>query len=249
MTSVGVIIPWQQTIDPWRDRALAHVLTWWEDNHPDWPVVVGTMPTDDGPWCKGFAVHQAMASLNTEMIVVADADVICDGTANAVDQISALRVGWAIPHRMVYRLTDTATALLYQDGRIPPVVRAGVVSPDYREIHPGFAGGGLVVLPARLLSDVPIDPRFTGWGQEDQSWARALTMLAGHPWRGRAPLYHLWHEPQPKISVGIGSPEGYALWQRYQGAATLPIMLDLVEEARQALRAPAPNVDLMLPSV
>jgi len=240
MTSVGVIIPWYQTApDQWRDRALAHVLTWWETNYPTWPVILGTTPADDGPWRKGLAVHQALDRLSTEMVVVADADVICDGLTEAVDQISALRVGWAIPHRLVYRLTDTATTLVYQDGRYPPLVRVGVTSPDYREVHSGFAGGGLVVLPTRLLVDVPIDPRFAGWGQEDHSWARALTMIVGHPWRGRAPLYHLWHDPQPKMSLGVGSPEGYALWQRYQTAATLPAMLDLVEEARQALQAMA----------
>lgn len=237
MTSVSVIIPWyKREPDPWRDNALAYVQRWWSVTFPDWPVIIGAMNQEEGPWRKGLAVHRALQKTDADTIVVADADVICTGVREAVDQIAALRCGWAVPHRLVCRLTSDATTLLIQDGRKPADPKRGT-RPDYAEVHQGIIGGGLVVLPRKLLSDIPIDPRFTGWGQEDYSWARALTMLAGHPWRGPAPLLHLWHDPQTTSDPrrGVGSAEGYALWQRYQDAATLPTLLDVVEEAKKAL--------------
>jgi hypothetical protein len=243
VTSVGVIVPWHPCEDHWRERALMHVLGWWEKNHPDWPVALGQLPNPTDPWRKGLAVHRGLAELDTDIVVVCDADVICDGVTEAVEQIVGLRVGWAVPHRMVYRMNTSSTTLLYQDERYPPLVGAGSVSPDYCEVYPGTAAGGLVVLPSRMLRDIPIDPRFVGWGQEDQAWARALTMVAGHPWRGRAPLYHLWHEPQKRMTRGIGSPESLALWTRYEQVPVLPAMLDLVEEARLILADNPPAED------
>jgi hypothetical protein len=236
MSSVGVVIPWyQRDPDPWRDRIFAHVRTWWETAF-SWQVVVGTVTSDEGPWRKGLAVHRGISQLDTEIVVVADADVTCDGVDDAVDQIARLAAGWAIPHRLVCRLTSDATSLLLQDGRYPATpTRTGVTGPGYTEVYSGVSGGGMVVLPRRLLTDVPLDPRFCGWGQEDLAWSRALTMVSGHPWRGRSPLFHLWHEPQQRMSRGVGSQGSHRLWQRYQTASTLPVMLDLVEEARLEL--------------
>jgi len=236
VTSVGVVIPWyQKGPDPWRERALAHVRAWWDTAFPG-RVVLGTISSDDGPWRKGLAVHRGIAELDAEIVVVSDADVICEGVDDAIAQISRFDVGWAIPHRMVCRLTADATTMLLQDNTYPPTpTRTGVTGPHYAEVYPGAPGGGLVVLPRRLLEDVPIDPRFCGWGQEDYAWARALTMIAGHPWRGRFPLFHLFHEPQQRMSRGIGSSDSHRLWQRYHTAPNLPVMLDLIEEARKAL--------------
>lgn len=237
MTSVGVVIPWyERDPDPWRDRILTYVQGWWETNFPHWQVVTGTVHVTEGPWRKGLAVHRGLEKTDADMIVVSDADVTCEGTPEAVEQITRLAAGWAIPHRLVCRLTPESTTMLLQDGRIPPTPRrVGATGPDYEDVYSGAPGGGLVVLPRRLLTDVPIDPRFAGWGQEDYAWARALTLIAGHPWRGRSPLVHLWHTPQPRMSRGVGSPDSNLLWKRYQTTPTLPSMLDLVEEARKAL--------------
>jgi hypothetical protein len=233
MSSVAVVIPWYEgTQDQHRQAALTYVRSWWAVEHPDWEVVTATMDSGEGPWRKGLAVHRGLQQTDAEMIVVADADVTCDGTADAIEQVRDLRTGWAIPHRLVCRLTEQATVILLQEGRYPPTPTRVGTSAAFAEIYPGTAAGGLVVLPRRLLLDVPIDPRFCGWGQEDMAWSRALTMVAGHPWRGRAPLFHLWHTPQDRVSRGVGSTASLALWQRYQGIATLPAMLDLLVECQ-----------------
>lgn len=232
--NVDVLIPWydQPGVDD-RKRVLEFVLNWWHKRHPRWNVIVGSMGSDEGPWRKGLAVRRALQKSSSEIVVVADADVVCDGVEQACDEVQALRTGWAVPHRLVYRMTEDATGMLIGDGRYPPLVAPGVVSPDFGEIYSGKAGGGLVVLPRLMLDEVPIDARFAGWGQEDLSWGRALTMIGGHPWRGLAPLLHLWHQPQDRISRGVGSVDNYDLWQQYQQCGNMPAMLDLVDHARE----------------
>jgi hypothetical protein len=236
--SVAVVIPWYENdgADSMRHQTREFVIDWWRRRHPMWSVVIGSVSADEGQWCKGLAVHRGAQQTHADILVVADADVICGDVREPVAQIETLRSGWAVPHRLVYRMSEDATNMMISDGRQPPLVAPGVVSPDFVEIHTGKAGGGLVVLPHKLLDDVPIDPRFCGWGQEDLSWSRALTMIAGHPWRGTAPLLHLWHEPQGRISRGVGSIESYALWQQYQQASTMPAMLDVVDAARLYLQ-------------
>jgi len=40
--------------------------------------------------------------------------------------------------------------------------------------YPGYPGGGITVLPRSTYTEVPLDLRYEGWGQEDESWAHAL---------------------------------------------------------------------------
>jgi hypothetical protein len=232
--TVSVLIPWYETNDPYRYRALQQVLCWWEAHHPLWDVHVGKCTEADGGWRKGLAVHRALQQSTGQICVVSDADVICPAVGIAIDQVESLRSAWAVPHRRVHRMTEPATTIMIDSGVYPRVPwPEGSIERSYQ----GIPGGGLIVLSRNLLTSVPIDPRFVGWGQEDMSWGHALTMIAGYPWRGDSPLFHLWHPPQGHSSTrrGVGSEAGYALWQRYQGAVTLPMMLDLVGEARRSL--------------
>lgn len=251
--AVSVIIPWllvpeqedKQDSNWWRPAALAHVRDWWDTTHPDWQIIIGTMEESDGKWCKGLAVHRGLQVAAGKTIVVADADVTCDGMEAAVRCVADQHARWAVPHRVVCRLTEESTIVALQGGGYPPPPARLVAGGPYVRVHPGAVGGGMVVLPRGLLEEVPIDPRFRGWGQEDHSWGRALTMIAGHPWRGSAYMFHLWHESRQRDGTGltdaqrrsaaIGSAASYQLWKRYECMATLPDMLALVSEARDTL--------------
>jgi len=81
-----------------------------------------------------------------------------------------------------------------------------------------------------LYEQVPIDPRFVGWGQEDQAWHLALRRIAGMGVRGRADLWHLWHPPQPRLSRQTGSETSAELLHRYQRANTAQAMSALIGE-------------------
>lgn len=172
----------------------------------------------------------AASSSSADVVVVADADVWSDGIHDAVNQVED-GVPWAIPHRGVFRLTEASTARVLAGA---PWEGLQTTEAPYL----GVEGGGLVVIHRALLLSVPLDPRFEGWGQEDESWAIALRTTLGAPWRGKAPLVHLHHPPQSRLSRTRGSEPGWQLRRRYLKAQRDPaVMVALLEEAREHLHA------------
>lgn len=222
---VSVLVPWRETAE--RAPLWAFLRELWAARHPDWQLVEGACP--DGPWRKGVAVADALSRADGDVLVVADADVWCDGVADAVAALSN-SVRWAIPHHRVLRLTKSATAEAVESGGWPTVRTSFTYA---QRPYVGYPGGGLVVLPREMYDEVPIDPRFAGWGQEDESWALALRVLGGREWRGTADLWHLWHAPQPRQSRFIGSTASRLLWRRYYAARDGVRMRALIAEARQ----------------
>jgi hypothetical protein len=92
----------------------------------------------------------------------------------------------------------------------------------------------MVVLSRESYAKVPLDPRFKGWGQEDESWALALGTLLGRSKRGLADLWHLWHDPAPRQSRDVGSQASMNLHRRYVTANRQPPrMAALVAEAKR----------------
>ncbi len=214
----AVVIPWRDSGDPHRAAALAWVLGWWQRTHPDWPVVLGE--AGDGPWVKAAAVADGISRCPDGVVVIADADVWCQGVSAAVGAVESGR-RWAIPHADVYRLDEGATSVVLAGGQPDPARLA-------QAPYGGMPGGGLVVLTTRLWRRCPMDPRFEGWGQEDQAWGAALWTLHGPPWRGTAPLWHLWHEEPPRRNRRVGSLDGARLAERYEQAQTSPTAMAAV---------------------
>lgn len=223
MPDVEVVVPYQAGCE-YRARALGWVLEWWARAHPEWRVTVAPAPA--GPWVKARAVNPAVEASTADVVVLADADVFCQRMTDAVDALSM--VPWSIPHTPVHRLTAQATTQLLAGGQVADLELE-------QRAYPGIPGGGLIVGRREALLDCPLDPRFVGWGQEDNSLSYALVTLHGQPWRGTAPLIHLWHPPQPRMDRKQGSPEGVALRKRYLRARWKPdLMRDLIAEGRQS---------------
>lgn len=166
----------------------------------------------------------AVAACSETVLVIADADVWSDGIPEAVGEIEERKHQWAKPHRSVYRLTEKSTEQF-------------IAGADHRDLelersrYFGVAGGGIVVARRETLLDVPMDPRFVGWGQEDAAWALALSTLAGEPSAGKRDLIHLYHPAQPRLSARMGSTESWRLFRRYKSARRSPqAMRSLLEE-------------------
>lgn len=235
MTRVTVVVPWRCGC-PWREKALHYQMRWMSERWPDWRFVLATDNYQDGPWCKAEAVANGVreAGPGAGILVVADADVVCDGIGAAVDAVAA-GAPWAVPHTSVYRLTERATAALHEaplGAELPDVtgphslVRGTVVS----EIHRGVQGGGITVLPRDAWPVCPMDARFRGWGQEDLAWGWALKRLLGQPYAGTHPLVHLWHPPQQRASRKVGSTASMELWKRYRARYTGAEIRELLAE-------------------
>ncbi|MFY1686491.1 NTP transferase domain-containing protein [Plantactinospora sp. WMMB782] len=233
-TDVSVLVPYRGD-GGHRDRAWVWLRKWWAEQHPTWQVVLGSCPS--GPWMKAHAVNDALTRADGDILVVADADVWCDGLTLAVD---AVRAGapWAVPHGLVHRLSEQATAAVVA-GATPGPRLGGYAQRPYQ----GYEGGGIVVLTRHAYQRVPLDPRFAGWGGEDEAWALALGTVLGRRWRGTAPLWHAWHEPQKRLNRHVGSQPSQALLVRYQYAAKdgkramRKLLAEIVEEGAGTWRS------------
>lgn len=220
--TVEVIIPWRGGC-PHREAALAWVLEHWARS--SYTITIADAP--EGDWCKAAAVTPAAEASTAEVIVVADADVWCDGVPAAVERLGEYE--WAIPHQMVFRLDEPSTVAV--------LAGASPVDSTFAERpYKGLAGGGIIATRRDVYLDTPLDPRFIGWGQEDEAINIALTELHGRAWRGTDPLYHLWHPPQTRQSRGIGSDANAALYRRYKASRHNPErMRELLDEAKGAM--------------
>lgn len=224
--SVTVLVPWKGGCRH-REDAWAWVRSRYEAHHPDWNVIRSQAPL--GPWIKADAVMPALEQTNADVVIVADADVWCYGLSAAVRAVVCGVAAWAVPHGKTHRLTPEETERVLA-GTEPGPEMETVWSP-----YEGVSGGGLVVARPETLLDVPLDPRFVGWGQEDGSWGVALQTLHGDRWRGEKPLFHLWHPAMPRRSRRVGSRENFRLRRRYAAASKDPdLMRALLSEVSDA---------------
>lgn len=231
MTNVAVLIPWRGGC-PHRQAALDWTLARLEAHHPDWLPFLGSC--DDGPFNRAAAIleaaEQALSYQHFDVFVVMDGDVWCDGIDLALDTLDDH--GWAIPHRLIHRLSPGSTTTVLAGGDWHGLPLSTDNSQDRRP-YVGHPTGTIVALRSDVLAEVPPDRRFVGWGHEDDAWAYALHTLIGAPRRGTADLVHLWHPAQPRESRQVGSQAGLALFHRYKAARGKPAaMRALLDESR-----------------
>jgi hypothetical protein len=219
--STDVIIPWSGNC-VYRAFSRSYIESRWRSY--GFSVVIGEI---DGPWSKALAVAEALKSSTADILVVTDGDVWSDAAPEATNTVET-DGGWAVPFSTVHRLTAPASEEMMAT---PGKVGGKLVKPPFRAVP----GGGLVILPREMYERAPLDPRFVGWGHEDEAWGMALTTLAGRPMMRNWPLWHLWHPPQDKYRTPerIASQKlrgRYARARRDQNA-----MRRLTAEAREAL--------------
>lgn len=220
--SVAVVVPWRAGC-PHREG----ILDWARRRWP-WPVILGECP--DGPWRKAVAVSAGISRTDAEVLVVADADVWCP-TKQTVDAVLDGPFRWGFPHRGIRRLTGDATDAILNGILIPQNVNSSHLEEPATRAHPG---GGIVVLRRDAWNEAPLDPRFEGWGHEDDAWGWVLATLAGLPAKGNERLIHLWHPPQERRSRQRGSAASYLLQERYWRARHRPAeMRALLAEIRE----------------
>lgn len=227
MYDMAVLIPYGNPT-PWRELALRTVTGWYRGVFPGARVVVGR--GDRSPWCKARAVADALRQTDGEsLLIVADADSLTPGLPQAVQ---AVRDGaaWAVPHLKVHRFGQQATERIHA-GTEPGSLTGQLIHLDQAP-YKGFEGGGVTVARREVYLDCPLDPAFEGWGQEDEAWALALRGRHGPPWRGRAPLYHLWHEKPVRQSRYAGSDASLRRLAVYREARSHGDWGAVLEEAR-----------------
>lgn len=214
----------------YRARALQAVLDWWETCGFGFEVKIVSSWTDRSKsWSKAESIIAGLRAVTTEYVIMSDGDVIL--SRNELEghlRTLARGAAWVVPQARVRRLTQAGTDALYErsDFGIDTLLAMEAYAP-----HRAMPGGGLLMARAGTLRAVPPDPRFRGWGQEDEAWARALSTLVGAPHRGIATLHHLWHPPAARVGRSVGSPASKALYARYVAAWRQPAkMRELLAE-------------------
>lgn len=219
---ISVVIPFGGS-DPHRLAALKWVAGRYREL--GWQVQIGG--AEGTTWCKAVAVANALRAATGDLLVVADGDVWAENIQAAVEAVDE-GAEWACPFTKVYRQSPLQTERMLT-GAPPSVAHRDLAHVPYT----GAPGGGIVVVPRETYGQIPIDPRFVGWGGEDWAWGYALTTLAGPPARSTGPLWHAWHPPQPRNrAAGLsGSVANEKLRIRYRDARTDPAaMRKLVDE-------------------
>lgn len=225
--TVAVLVPFKPGC-PWREKAWTWVQGRYADQHPEWELITGT--TDVDGFSRTQAILDARSKTDADIFVISDADVWTAGLAEAVAH--ADETGWAIPHLLIHRLAESST-LRVLGGAEWRGQQLSTDNPQDSRPYRGHEAGTLLVMTADAFDGAPPDPRFVGWGQEDDAWAITLRTLRGSPWRGKADLVHLWHPAEPRQTRVTGNDANKALLRRYQRAnRRREVMESLIEEAR-----------------
>lgn len=196
------------------------------------PITIGL---SGEPWVKAHAVGEAVAGTDADVVIIHDADVVVPwySLISAITAVECGQAQWAVPHTAVYRYDKASTDALIDGDHAHRRMLT-------RQPYDGVVGGGVVVLRAETYRDCPIDPRFVGWGGEDESWGRALTTLHGAPWRAPVPLVHLWHPHATGRATPPSRPpriESVRLRSWYSSAVgNVARMREIIESAKAAAR-------------
>lgn len=208
-----------------RDKLWRYCKRQWRSQFPDWKLVEGHH--DIGPFNRSAAINNAAAG-KWDVLVIADADVLADHNAisHAVEACSDGRVHLPYQRRMMVSELGTRRILRGHKGSW-----SGWSTPDTNRQH----CSSVVVLNRALWDSVGgFDPRFEGWGAEDDAFVTACDTLAGHHVRHAGNVWHLWHRPSPHRNHR--SPlyvAAVALLKRYQGCDKTA-MTQLLAEDRSA---------------
>lgn len=188
MTDVDVLVPLRlnRTKEPLsRREAWRYVRAFWSEQLHEYRVITG----DDGgqPFSRGSTLNQLAARSTAPVLVIADADVVAEPyqVHAAVEQCQQAATGMVLAFDDYVPLSPEATTLVYA-GDLEhlagqPVAPWTCISALFAITRKHFhAAGGF-------------DPRFRGWGREDDAFKHAVETLVGHTWRISGRCYHLNH--------------------------------------------------------
>lgn len=213
----------------WRDRLWEFCRAYWQRELPDWPIEEGHH--ESGPFNRSAAINRG-AEGDWDVLVILDADVICDAERVAAAAATAHRTGkLTLPYHRRLLLGRRGTRLIINDRMQGSAWEPYIAASEGRRHY-----SSIVCVPRALWDEVGgFDERFEGWGGEDDAFHTACAVLAGGFERLKGPVWHLWHPTSPhRNSESPLYKQALALTHRYWAAKTPPAMRALLAEDRGA---------------
>lgn len=187
---LSVIVPWFDSGDPFRRRSMHWLMRRYRALLPEVEFTWGAADTSvefNRSATRNFLVENSSG----DVLFITDADTIFH-----VDQVRAAYklieegVPWVIPYALgkYYNLTQETTArILANDPYL-------VVPEPLTWIHKLDSWAGLLMVTRSAFNQVGgYDPRFRGWGYEDNAFRAALDIHVGPHQRTEHYALHLWH--------------------------------------------------------
>ena len=212
----SLIVPWKYAYD--RERIWSYLWPAWEEE--GFEVILSPL-SDFEIWRKGKAWAQGLQKASCDFVCLMDADCWVPKLSDAVGLLSQGH-RWVQGQDTVLRFDEATTQRLLR-GEIA-LEEAGRMDHVWED-EPRKASAGVgTILRREDADEIPLDPRFVGWGYEDNAWWEALSTLYGPP--GRLPssiCFHLHHRPQPdKDRVPTSQKPNWLLWRQYVRARGRP---------------------------
>ena len=225
---VSILVPFRD--DGHRQASMEWIVARWRHHWPEAEVIIRP---DDGrdPFSKSVALQACAADATGDVLILLDADTWCDvPTIRHAVEVAA-EGALVMPGKVAHRLgQDVTDRLLASDPACDwPTILPSEVEQSVRPV-------GFLHVLSREVWDATngYDPRFRGWGGEDNVFTYAVETLVGPVVRLTGTLYSLWH-PRPRdngrrIWAGQTERNGALIQQYVKARGNRPRMQALVRE-------------------
>lgn len=190
----SVAVPWRPDDGGPRDRIWSWISRRWEALFPEAEIV--SADSGDEPFSRGKSLNFAVLDCTEDLIVIADADTVPDPVW-VRRGLALVRAGapWVICYDegRYYNATAEWTAKILSRG--PGCLVAEPAEGRYE--HKITAWSGMLVV--RRDQFRPFDPRFVGWGYEDNAFMTVMDREIGPHQRVPGYVVHLWHPEGPRF--------------------------------------------------
>ena len=192
--NLSIVMVWREGDCPWRNRSHEWVVERYRRMFPGAELIESDAP---GPFKRGESFNLGAELAERELLLLADADTFTNPlTILAGMKLLEQGAPWVIPYghpdrdRGCYITDHTSGEWILQqepDSLICPH--------DLSHEHHLLSWGGITLIPRYNFQKVGgFDPRFTGWGYEDNAFVTACdTLLGKHERVEDGFIIHIWH--------------------------------------------------------
>lgn len=226
MKNISILLPYQPDNGA-RDIAFDWIKKYYNATMPDAELCIGM--SSSTPFNRSEAFNNAAQNATSDILVLADGDVIFSPTI--IDEAVNLLgdYSWVIPFRSVVNLSPENTSRLLETEPNWPL---NTSLNDYYidNYYERFAGKLMVMTSDTFIASGGFDERFVGWGGDDDAFVYAIETLCGKYIKLDREVIHLWH-PRTDWSNAPNTDANLALLGKYiQASGNKEAMLKLIKE-------------------